>query len=224
VRVIGPRLLQLALIALLGAFVLLPEPGSAATTISSRTGVPDTGETGGDVLPDDADGDGVLDDDDNCPDWSNFAQGLPDWSLAGNDFDCDGFSADVETHVGTDELTHCPASTTANDEPVDAWPTDFNDSKTTSLADVVLMGPAYNKSQGQGGYNQRFDLNASFSVTLADVVLMGPFYNKNCLEPPPARHLLRRRRRRHDYVRTHCVTAPMPCTRPRTYRRVESDC
>ncbi len=179
--------LKLALMTLISAFVVLPAPGSAATA-GEIQGVLD--ETSGDVLPGDSDGDGVLDDDDNCPDWSNFAQGLPEWQLAGNDFDCDGFNADLETHVGTDPAAHCPATTTANDEPTDAWPTDFNDSKTTNLSDVILMGPSYNKSEGQGGYNQRLDLNESNSVNLSDVILMGTFYNKNCLEPPPSSEAL----------------------------------
>jgi hypothetical protein len=67
-----------------------------------------------------------------------------------------------------------------NDEVIDAWPGDFNDSRLTSLTDVVLMGPAYNQSTGTDPAKKRFDLDASGVVSLADVVLMGPFYNKSC--------------------------------------------
>jgi hypothetical protein len=95
------------------------------------------------------------------------------------DSDCDGFTVAREQHVGTDPTKHCNLTTTANDE-ADFWPSDFNDSRSTNLSDVVLMGPSYNKNSTQVGYNQRFDLNASFSVNLSDVVLLGPFYNEGC--------------------------------------------
>jgi hypothetical protein len=74
----------------------------------------------------------------------------------------------------------CAATATANDENPDAGPTDFNDNQWTTLADVILMGPSYNKLLGNLGYSPRFDLNASGGVTLADVILLGPFYNKSC--------------------------------------------
>jgi hypothetical protein len=82
--------------------------------------------------------------------------------------------------MGTDSMQHCNATVAINDEAIDFWPTDFNDSRLTSLADVVLMGPVYNQSTGTDPAKKRFDLNASGVVSLADVVLMGPFYNKGC--------------------------------------------
>ncbi len=129
--------------------------------------------------PADSDGDGPSDGCDNCPAWANPAQDLPLWPVPPGDDDCDGFAAAEESHVGTDPAQHCNATAVANDEP-DYWPPDFNDSRTTNLSDVVHMGPSYNKSQGQPGYNQRFDLNASNSVNLSDIVLLGPYYNKTC--------------------------------------------
>lgn len=81
--------------------------------------------------------------------------------------------------MGTDSGEHCNQSADANDEP-DYWPPDFNDTRLTSLADVVLMGAVYNQSTGTDPAKKRFDLNASGTVSLADVVLMGPFYNKSC--------------------------------------------
>jgi hypothetical protein len=81
--------------------------------------------------------------------------------------------------VGTDPLRHCNDTIDGNDES-DAWPTDFNDSTSTNLPDVISFGPTYNKIQGQGGYNQRYDLNASDGVQLSDVILMGAFFNKSC--------------------------------------------
>jgi hypothetical protein len=128
----------------------------------------------------DSDLDGILDMGDNCPNWANPSQTLPAWTVPANDADCDGFDAAREEWMGTDPAKHCPNTATANDEAVDAWPTDFNDSRLTSLADVVLMGPAYNQATGADAAKRRFDLNASGNVSLADVVLMGPFYNKGC--------------------------------------------
>jgi hypothetical protein len=127
----------------------------------------------------DTDADTVIDGADNCPNWPNTAQALPTWTIPALDSDCDGFTVAREQHVGTDPTKHCNLTTTANDE-ADFWPSDFNDSRSTNLSDVVLMGPSYNKNSTQVGYNQRFDLNASFSVNLSDVVLLGPFYNEGC--------------------------------------------
>ena len=127
----------------------------------------------------DADADGVPDAGDNCPYWANAAQNLPPWTVPADDLDCDGWNASIEAHVVTDPTKHCNETVAGNDEP-DAWPSDFNDSQTTNLSDVILMGPSYNKSLGNPVYNARFDLNASNSVNLSDVILFGPFYNKSC--------------------------------------------
>jgi hypothetical protein len=128
----------------------------------------------------DTDADTVIDGIDNCPNWGNTPQNLPLWAIPANDSDCDGFDVAREQWTGTDPTKHCPDTSTANDEAVDAWPSDFNDSRLTSLADVVLMGSAYNQPTGTDPARRRFDLNASGNVSLADVVLMGPFYNKGC--------------------------------------------
>lgn len=128
----------------------------------------------------DGDLDGVADSVDNCPDWPNSGQELPSWPVPAGDSDCDGFDLARETTVGTLATQQCAGTVTVNDEPVDAWPPDFNDSRLVSLADVLMMGPVYNQATGGDPARMRFDLNASGSVTLADVLLMGPFYNKSC--------------------------------------------
>jgi hypothetical protein len=133
----------------------------------------------GPVCDPDSDDDGATDPFDNCVAWPNPNQTPPAWSIAFDDVDCDGLSSASETAVGTDPTQHCNATPAPNDEP-DAWPPDFNDSQTTNLQDVILFGPTFNKSNGQAGYNQRFDLNTNSSVNLSDVVMMGPFFNKNC--------------------------------------------
>ena len=128
----------------------------------------------------DSDADTVVDGSDNCPNWPNTPQNLPAWTVPALDSDCDGFTVAREQWTGTNPTKHCNLTATANDEAVDFWPTDFNDSRLTSLADVVLMGPVYNQATGSDPGRKRFDLNASGVVSLADVVLTGPFYNKSC--------------------------------------------
>jgi hypothetical protein len=128
----------------------------------------------------DTDSDAYGDACDNCPSWSNPGQALPNWPVPAADPDCDGWNDTREDWVGTDPLDHCNDLPGTNDEPLDAWPTDFNDSRVTNLSDVVLMGPVYNQSTGEDPAKRRFDLNASGAVNLSDVVLMGPFYNKGC--------------------------------------------
>jgi len=127
----------------------------------------------------DTDADGLGDLIDNCPAWANPLQNQPPWTVPVDDSDCDGWTTAREEHVGTDPTRHCNATSTLNDEP-DFWPTDFNDSGFTTLADVSLFNPTYNKFPGQEGYSQRFDLNVTDSVTLADVASLSAFYNKSC--------------------------------------------
>jgi ribonuclease BN (tRNA processing enzyme) len=127
----------------------------------------------------DTDGDARIDGSDNCPNWSNASQALPNWTVPANDSDCDGWNKTREQHVGTDPTKHCNADKTFNNEP-DAWPGDFNDNKLTNLADVVSFGPTFNKLPNDDGYNQRYDLNVNNITNLADIVTMGPFFNKLC--------------------------------------------
>jgi hypothetical protein len=133
-----------------------------------------------DVPQFDADQDGTLDADDSCVDWPNPDQALPTWAVTGNDSDCDGQDAEKEAYLGTDAMQQCPDTSTPNDEPIDAWPSDFNDNRVTNLADIVLMGPAFNLPTGADPSLKRFDLNASGSVSLGDVVALGLFFNKTC--------------------------------------------
>jgi len=125
---------------------------------------------------------------DNCPHWPNTAQGLPAWSVATNDTDCDGFSSTVvsltrapEPFVGTTTTTQCAATTMANDEPgSDMWPVDFNDSRSANLVDVLQFVGKLNYSSPNPLYIQRFDLSGDGGVNLVDVLKMIPFMNKSC--------------------------------------------
>jgi parallel beta-helix repeat protein len=132
------------------------------------------------VICTDADSDGFCNEQDNCPAWPNAAQNLPNWPVPAEDPDCDGWNDTREAWMGTDPLDHCNDTTATIDEPLDAWPTDLNDSRMTNLSDVVLIGPVYNQPTGTDPARKRFDMNASGAVNLSDVVMMGPFYNKGC--------------------------------------------
>jgi hypothetical protein len=128
----------------------------------------------------DDDHDGISSTLDNCPRWSNADQSLPAWPVPADDPDCDGWSTSREQQIGTDPASNCNSTSGANDESQDAWPTDFNDSRSTNLSDLALVGPVYNQTTGTDPAKRRFDLNASGTVNLSDVVLIGPFYNRSC--------------------------------------------
>lgn len=128
----------------------------------------------------DADGDGVPDNVDNCPNWFNPAQNLPPWTVPANDPDCDGFSTTIENFVGTLPQSHCPATSTANDENPQAWPPDFNDDQKVNLTDVILLKPHFGSTSPSPAYSPRFDLNASNSINLTDVIILKPFFGHTC--------------------------------------------
>ena len=128
----------------------------------------------------DSDTDGRADTADNCPAWPNPAQALPSWSVPAGDPDCDGFAAARESLIGTDSLDACNSTAAANDEPMDAWPPDFNDNRSTNIIDIIMLGPAFNTSPPNPAYNARFDLDADNNVNIIDVIAMGPFFNRGC--------------------------------------------
>jgi hypothetical protein len=138
----------------------------------------------------DFDQDGVLNQVDNCPDWPNAGQGLPSWSVPAADTDCDGYPNTVtasgranEAAMGTNPADQCSNTSGLNDEAVDAWPPDFNDSRASNLSDMVAIGPWFNvvgPNPPNPAFNPRYDLNASVSVNLSDIVVMAPFFNKSC--------------------------------------------
>ncbi len=130
-------------------------------------------------LPD-HDSDGVSDAEDNCPHWSNASQDPPEWPVATNDTDCDGFDAAQEQGTGTNSQQQCAATMGAGDEHPDSWPTDNDDNRRTNLGDVSRLGPSYNSVGPNPPYNARFDLNADARVNLSDASTFGPYYNKPC--------------------------------------------
>jgi hypothetical protein len=97
----------------------------------------------------------------------------------GSDVDCDGWPDSRETYVGTDTSRQCNQTVTKNDE-TDAWPPDFNDDVTVSMADLVTFGAHWNTFSGQPAFAARWDLNQDGAVNLSDVVSIGGQYNTVC--------------------------------------------
>jgi hypothetical protein len=88
----------------------------------------------------------------------------------------------MERWVGTDPNIKCAATTTLNNESPDPHPTDFNDSKSTNLSDIVAFGAPFNSPfPNSQNFNRRFDVNADGGVNLSDVVALGSLFNKPCV-------------------------------------------
>ena len=84
------------------------------------------------------------------------------------------FSNDRENFMGTDPRDECADTSTANDEALDPWPPDFNDSGKVTVADVILFRQHY---QPMGGpYALRYDLNTNGAITSADLVIFKKYY------------------------------------------------
>ena len=59
------------------------------------------------------------------------------------DSDGDGFSDIIENHIGTDPNVRCPLTSTPDDEPVDAWPPDYNDDGFADTSDLAQLSNWY---------------------------------------------------------------------------------
>lgn len=98
------------------------------------------------------------------------------------DSDADGFVDGRESYMQTLPLQSCPATATAGDEPVDAWPLDFNDDQTADVLDIVQLTPPYfNASPPDPNYSARKDFNADAILDVLDIVqLTPPVFNTSC--------------------------------------------
>ena len=147
----------------------------------------------------DVDGDGIADNNDNCPAAPNSQQTDTDGDGQGNACDEDDdndsrgqarvataggcqtagvalpvFRDCIELFTGTHPLDPCADTTKANDEAIDKVPADFNDDRKINSTDVSLMKQAV-KAGGQGKYDKRFDLDAGGQVDNADLAIVNDF-------------------------------------------------
>ncbi len=156
---------------------------------------PTIGYSGCGVTEPDADGDGVPDSSDNCPDWPNPGQELPPWSTPASDSDCDGYSATnfvvqraSEEFLGTDPADRCADTTATFDErgpafgePLSPWPPDINDDGKMTVSDALAYAPVWLAISGQdAAYDARYDLNGDGKITVPDVLSMAAFWLQSC--------------------------------------------
>jgi hypothetical protein len=144
--------------------------------------------------PGDADGDGVLDDVDNCPEdynpgqengdgdaWGDACDNCPTtstaWYVPLGDDDCDGFTTTAEEHAGTDPLDACPdvagspgLCPGATCDGHDAWPLDNNvDTFATVVGDMLNYAGHMAATGGppaDPNWMQRLDINADNYITV----------------------------------------------------------
>ena len=126
--------------------------------------------------PGDADGDGVPDSSDNCPNWPNPAQNLPPYPIPPGDPDCDGWATNDEDFLPTDPSVACHNSTGLPD-----WPPDMDDSKMINISDLVPFKPHFGATDPSDPiYDTRYDLNMSGSINISDLVPFKPFFGMSC--------------------------------------------
>ncbi|MEX1193542.1 MAG: S8 family serine peptidase [Dehalococcoidia bacterium] len=121
--------------------------------------------------PPDADSDAKTDAADNCPNWPNTTQALPDWPVGTGDPDCDGFSSAAEVTIGTNPLLQCSTS-------VEAWPPDLVRNGTINILDVTALKPVFGQSVPPAA--GRNDIVPDSVINILDVTILKPFFGKTC--------------------------------------------
>lgn len=126
----------------------------------------------------DADNDGVADGGDNCPNWHNPSQVLPDWNVPAGDPDCDGFTSSGEGSIGTVPTEQCTTGPT-----VDAWPPDPVKTGSVNVTDVLGAKPHF--GQPVPPASARYDLAVSGSINIGDILGFKPYFGKSCSASAP---------------------------------------
>jgi len=96
--------------------------------------------------------------------------------------DNDGFTDVVELYLGTDPNLACSVTTTVNDEPVDAWPPDFNDNQIVGIDDIFAVSGRFNLKVGDPGYSPRYELaSQNGEIGIDDIFAVSGRFNETCL-------------------------------------------
>ncbi len=95
------------------------------------------------------------------------------------------FGDAVEASIGAGQFDGCPATAIANDEPVDAWAPDFNDTRMVDSLDAFLLASRFGSAitltaDGRLPYLPRFDLNADGGINVLDMFIFARYFNKTC--------------------------------------------
>ena len=104
----------------------------------------------------------------------------PTSAAAETDSDGDGFTDALEQYMGTDPFSACNQTTVANDEPLDAWPLDFNDDTKVGVLDLALIRNFHNSVLGDAVYDPRYDLDADGEIDISDIQVLRLNYNAEC--------------------------------------------
>ena len=87
-----------------------------------------------------------------------------------NDSDSDKFRDGNEFYMGTNATLKCSLTSTANDEPVDAWPLDLNDDRFANVIDILFFKGKVPAILGSAIYNKRLDFNADGAQNVIDIL------------------------------------------------------
>ena len=110
----------------------------------------------------------------------------PPLGLSPPDVDGDGFSVWIETFIGTDDIHGASVTSTANDEPLDYWPPDFDDNQAVNSDDEDTVMDSLDSRRGEDAYDRRFDLDASTKITMEDFGIIHSMVGLANGSPPPA--------------------------------------
>jgi len=124
----------------------------------------------------DFDGDTVADVVDNCMAWPNTPQNVPQWPIATDDPDCDGFSSAVENPAGTNPFLQCGS---------DAWPADLNNDTFSDGSDITIVAGSFGKAipPAPARHNVAPDPVDGF-VDGTDITKIAGFFGKTCAPCP----------------------------------------
>ena len=101
------------------------------------------------------------------------------------DTDGDFFTNGHELYMGTSTTLQCSATAGGNDEAVDAWPADTNDTINVSQADITPVTPYISSSGPVTPYAPRYDMILDGRISMADALIIGyiRFANSTCPGP-----------------------------------------
>jgi hypothetical protein len=100
--------------------------------------------------------------------------------ISDDDMDNDGYTNYTELYLGTDPTRSCPKTSASGDEPIDAWPPDFNNDRVINILDVgMLLPPRFGTSVPPT--SSRYDLYPDGVINILDVnATFPPVFGSTC--------------------------------------------
>ena len=109
-----------------------------------------------------------------------FLIGLDTFAACTADTDADLFKNPDEIYFGINPWLKCSLTLSVNDEVIDNWPPDLNDSKQVELRDINSFIPVMGLNKNDPRFNPRFDLNKDGVINNTDILKLIPTYNTTC--------------------------------------------